>query len=241
MKNIYNFNHKELHSFFINACYLGDLDIVIKLTTIYPPKLFIDENNEINLVDTNFVIPFIDITSSPGAFNISCGRGHLHLVKFFLTNFFYKNFTSNPYQINSGFLDACTQGQLNIVKYFLENPNISQHLVFNEDDPVAFSASARCGHLDTLRYLLNSPKVNRPENMKNVHDAIFWDAFKKDQYSILYYLICEYKIEKTSKIQSILKSFPKENINAMFSSREIYKKLSENLVRKDFPESLSKI
>ncbi len=241
MKNIYNLNHKELHSFFINACYSGDLNMVIELTTIYPPKLFIDENNEINAVDINFETPFIDITSSPGAFNISCGRGHLNLVKFFLTNFFYKRFTLNPYQINSAFLDACTQGQLNIVKYFLETPNISAHLIFNEDDPVPFSASARCGQLDTLEYLLNSPKVNRPKNMSKVNDIMFWEAFKKDQQSILYYLICEHKIEKTDKVQSILKNYPKENINLMFSSREIYQKLSGNLTKKDFTEAFLKI
>ena len=170
-KTIYqNMSQDDLNEELINACILGNLDIVKYLLT--SPEL--TENANIHY-ESDF---------SWNALRYAGEHGNLDIIKYLLTSPDLKEHANihskDKYGMNI-LIHSCSNGYLDIVQYLLTNSDLNAHADINDKDNSGWTAlkfACSHNHLDVIEFLLIDM------NMKVDNDTLEWLEGKSDKKRI---------------------------------------------------------
>lgn len=115
----------------LNACELGNLELVV------------------DLVEIQHVCPSERLDEG---ICLACKNGHLHVVKYLIE----KQDISPSTRFDAPLYWASKYGQLHVVKYLIEDCNISPGINRNE----ALNYASLNGHMNVIKYLIEECKVN---------------------------------------------------------------------------------
>lgn len=163
------------------------------------------------------------------AFIQACHNGELGKVKYLLTSNELKENADIHYMGDVGFIAACDNGHIEIVKYLAISPELKEHANIHTINDFGFTVACDNGKINLVKYLLNSPELESNLNVHTNFDAPFKSACEKNQLDVIHYLICDKNIKKTKEIQKFLIEGKFENIEKIFESRKLNKRLKNEL------------
>lgn len=143
----------------------------------------------------------------------------------------FKN--KNEQELNEALLISCRCGNLEEVKFLLTSNDLNIHASPRSFDHAGLSMACSGGHLEVVKYLLTSSELKQHADLHaNENDYIhtpFVNAASTNQLNILYYFILELNIEKRKYIDDFFNKFPNEQLENLFSIRDVTKNDSIDL------------
>jgi hypothetical protein len=158
-------------------------------------------------------------------FEHACSGGHLEFIKFIMDTPSLNRNISPLKSCNKGINLTARSDHLECLQYFeSKHKEIDTNIDYY---PGMLQALALC-KLNTFQYLINKYLENNKLD-EEIYD-LFSQIFKTNQLDLIQYMIFDLNIPKTDYIEGMLENNPlKEQVNNLFSLRELNKNLNSEL------------
>jgi hypothetical protein len=128
---------------------------------------------------------------------------------------------------------ACAYGNLHIVKYLLTSPLLKLHADIDAYYGESLLNACEQGNFDVADYLLKSPELNKHANVHIDNDTIFKSLCEIEKSDGLKYLILDYGLDKTDKIEEFLNINADKLVGAKLAKEMFEKRDLANLLDKE--------
>jgi ankyrin repeat protein len=223
IKEKYKYHSKsQLKEELISSCKKGDLTLT---------KVLLD-NTELKLYS------FFDYLGD--AIIAASRNGHLDILKH-LNSLLDNNEKKGmePYY-NTALTAACRDGNIEIVKYFLSSKELEGFVDIHTEDDNPIDWACSMGHLDIVEYLTTSTDIKERVDVNKSPNA-FIIASANGKFDIIRYFIFDLNMKKSHHVQLFLKDNPNDEIDNMFSLRELNESLKGSLIENKMSEKKNKL
>jgi hypothetical protein len=162
----------------------------------------------------------------------ACAVGDLNKIKEII-NVFHKDSDKFLHQAFS----HAARYNLESVKYLLTSPELKVHPDIHFKQNSALYEAFIADRLDIANYLLTSPDLKEHANIHANDDICFTNMCSVEKYSVIEYLIFDYKIERTQTINEFLTNWEQSLVVDMFNKRTLNQELEKELNHSSLPNN----
>ncbi len=215
-----NFKNKE-DALFEKACSKGSLEDV----------------REILQRSKDRPIDYININDG---LRVASSNNHLEIVKYLFTSEEVPVKPDIHYDNDAALFGACYRGHVEMAKFLLSSKELQEHADINSRNSNAFVYACENNHLNLVKLLLSEtlvPKVN----IHAQDDYAFITAIQHKNLDIVQSLVFDFNFPKTQNIEQFLIKNPNEEVQRMFTIRELSERLGEQLKAEEVKSKKLKI
>jgi hypothetical protein len=123
--------------------------------------------------------------------------------------------------------------RLDIVEYILENFSSNPSIQMSIMNGQMLNSACEYGNLNILQYYFNSPKFINHSHREIHKEDLFKIALNGQNMEILQYLIIDLELKKNKVIKEALVKKGNDEVEKLFTIRDLKKSLEENLPKDD--------